>query len=94
MIVVLLLHQLAGSVVHRSATVVRFCFKLLNGFAAETEDSFTQRSISIEGDLRTAFRQAENGLVAPLVSELSEGVEEIPEGGAVGDGVIDGAADE
>ncbi|KAF7816348.1 hypothetical protein G2W53_030317 [Senna tora] len=44
-------------------------------------------------DVRSGF-QLLNCFAAEAENSLPEGVEEIPEGGAVGDGVIDGAADE
>lgn len=109
-VVAFLPHQLDGVIRLRPFAVVGFRFQPLNGFAAEAEDPLAERLVGVERHLRSALRQPENGVGDEVVvaaevrdvaealagssTKLRERVEEVPEGGAVGDGVVDGAADE
>lgn len=84
-------------------------FQLLNCSAAKAENSLPQWSVGVEVDLGPTLWQTEhrfrdeNGLppevrhlgnIVDSSEDLGESIEEIPEGGPVCDGVVDGAADE
>lgn len=106
-VVNLLPHYLRGIRETVTAAIVGSELQLLNCLPAEVENSLPERLVGIEGQLRAAFGysqdggRVENGVAGEIrrpryllhaLTDLGEGIEEVPEGSTVGDGVIHGAS--